>query len=248
MRDNELSKVDQEQARKIWKVLREIEILGALALNGGVIQVEDLEARSAFECLLDKYKSSLLNTPLQPIIEPLDEPAHKQVVNRRTETDSWHTVIVSSTEWDNFYALRTSTEAQPEIRVIAKMMLQNQLDSTPITLEYDEWHLPLIQDFEKDLALEDKIKVAIGRCARVSYLTHEGKRSIEADVTLYERLVRSGHMSPTEHVARPMTKEELSINKFSGNYQGWHQHRKDISHEENFGALLNSLTDQVSNI
>jgi hypothetical protein len=42
------------------------------------------------------------------------------------------------------------------------------------------------------------------------------KISIAADVTLYDRLAESGHMSPVEHVARPMTPAELEQSEWSG--------------------------------
>ena len=44
---------------------------------------------------------------------------HKSVVNRLLEPFMWHTVIVSSTEWENFFGLRCNSLAQPEIRVAA---------------------------------------------------------------------------------------------------------------------------------
>ena len=47
---------------------------------------------------------------------------HKQITNRLLEPFMWHTVIVTATEWSNFFALRANPMAQPEIRVIAEMM------------------------------------------------------------------------------------------------------------------------------
>jgi hypothetical protein len=68
-------------------------------------------------------------------------------------------------------------------------------------------------------------KVSAARCARVSYLTHDGKRDIEADLTLYDRLVEGGHWSPLEHVATPNRYGMGSL----GNFHGWEQlrHRQD---------------------
>ena len=78
------------------------------------------------------------------------------------------------------------------------------------------------------------VKISVARCARVSYLTHEGKRDIDADLALYDRLVSNGHMSPTEHAARPMTLVELSLSLRCGNFRGWVQHRKEIPGEAVF--------------
>jgi thymidylate synthase ThyX len=36
----------------------------------------------------------------------------------------WHTVIVTATEWDNFFKLRTNEQAQYEIRRIADLMYE----------------------------------------------------------------------------------------------------------------------------
>jgi len=52
------------------------------------------------------------------------------------------------------------------------------------------------------------------RCARVSYLTHDGKRSPAADFELYDRLFSNGHVSPLEHAARPMKRQELEEHQF----------------------------------
>ena len=47
---------------------------------------------------------------------------HKQVANRLLEPFMWHTVIVTATEWDNFWNLRCHPDAQPEIRLVAEAM------------------------------------------------------------------------------------------------------------------------------
>jgi len=165
---------------------------------------------------------------------------HKQLINRILEPYMWHTVIVTATEWDNFFALRANPDAQPEIRVAAEMMQAALAASKPQKLSAGHWHLPLIQDDEREWAVahpDEAIKVSAGRCARVSYLTHDGKRDHSKDIELYMRLTSSGHMSPLEHVARPMTTAELKKGEWSGNFRGWHQHRKDVLHEENFAEV-----------
>lgn len=136
--------------------------------------------------------------------------AHKQYANRPTETYAWHTVIVTATDWRNFFALRCSPMAQPEIRTIAEMMRDAMAKSTPVTLCDNQWHLPLVRDVDApqlaELYRDDRIAlVSAARCARVSYLTHDGVRSVDADLELAQRLLHDGHMSPFEHVARPAT-------------------------------------------
>ncbi len=140
---------------------------------------------------------------------------HKQITNRLLEPFMWHTVIITGTEWPNFFALRAHKDAQPEIRKPALMMQTLFDDSIPDHLDYNVWHMPLLFDKQELLASgtsESDLKlISVGRCARVSYLTHDGKRNPSADIELYQRLREGGHMSPTEHVARPMTPEELEL-------------------------------------
>lgn len=158
---------------------------------------------------------------------------HKQITNRLLEPFMWHTVIVTATEYSNFFNLRDNKDAQPEIKTIAHMMKEIYYSSDPSYCNYNDWHLPLIDEEDYRLAtyrdttgivdIETLKKVSVGRCARVSYLTHDGKRDHAADIELHDRLLTSGHMSPFEHVAIP-TKE----NKFIGNFKGWLQYRKTI--------------------
>ena len=98
---------------------------------------------------------------------------HKQELNRLLEPFLWHTVIVSATEWENFFELRCAPNAQPEIRAAALLMLEAINASVPQTLDYGEWHTPLLQPDESVLDLETRRRVSAARCARVSYLTHQ---------------------------------------------------------------------------
>lgn len=173
---------------------------------------------------------------------------HKQVVNRLLEPFMWQTVIVTATEWSNFFALRANPDAQPEIRTIAEMMQELYWSNQPKHLGLGQWHLPLIQPDELEWALaniELACKVSAARCARVSYLTHDGRRDIEADVVLYDRLVSGGHMSPLEHVATPCPHAccdrnavpVLGQEQWHGNFRGWKQLRKFVPHEHDFSLM-----------
>jgi thymidylate synthase ThyX len=160
---------------------------------------------------------------------------HKQVANRLLEPFMWHTVIVTATEWDNFWNLRCHPDAQPEIRLIAERMRAARQASEPEQLGEGEWHLPLVrsEDREQVTVVEDLIKISAGRCARVSYLTHAGVRDLAADIELHDRLLESGHMSPLEHPARPLAADELEESEWSGNFRGWFSYRKTIAEEAN---------------
>jgi hypothetical protein len=173
-----------------------------------------------------------------------DLGVHKQWANRLLEPFGWHTVIVTATEWENFFALRCHAAAAPEIRTIAEMMRDALAASTPREVVVGAWHLPLVLPIDYDevtqvrVAWEPLVKLSIARCARVSYLTHDGKRDVDADLVLYERLKTSGHLSPFEHAAFVVgdtlreTYPWASESEFCGNFRlPWISHRKTISGE-----------------
>jgi thymidylate synthase ThyX len=157
---------------------------------------------------------------------------HKQLVNRILEPFAWITVILSATEWANFFTQRTHEDAQPELKHIADLMLQAYRESTPRAVALGEWHTPLVlPDEERSLSLEDRLKISVARSARVSYLSHDGTRDHAKDVELYDRLVgggANGHWSPFEHVATPLAEGRSA---WSGNFRGWEQLRKHFPQE-----------------
>lgn len=148
---------------------------------------------------------------------------HKQELNRVLEPFLWHAVIVTATEWENFFELRCAAAAQPEIRAAATAMRDAIAASKPFAVAAGAWHLPLVQPDERALALELQKQISAARCARVSYLTHEGRREIEKDLELYERLKTQRHLSPFEHVATPAG--DLA---FHANFRAWQQMRAEV--------------------
>lgn len=172
---------------------------------------------------------------------------HKQVANRILEPFCWHTVIVSSTEWDNFFKQRSmhhTDKADPSISIVATMMEDLMVESTPTERSSNEWHTPYFGEqggHESDLKdayalaaglkvenIWDLIKkVSTARCARVSYETHDGVRDMVKDLQLYEdTLAKHGHWSPMEHVAQPRTEWLV------GNFRGWRQLRSYLEAEQ----------------
>lgn len=162
----------------------------------------------------------------------------KQVVNRYIEPWMWITVVASATTsgWANFFALRCHEAAEPHIQRIAGMAYKTMRANKQNVrlLQYGQWHLPLIGfPGDEDLAEEDLPKISAARCARVSYLTHDGLRDIEKDMDLYDRLVAGEpkHASALEHPAQCLQFYKESDPR-SGNFQaGWHQLRKMIPRE-----------------
>lgn len=144
---------------------------------------------------------------------------HKESVNRILEPYSTITAIYTATEWRNFFSLRCDDDAQPEIQKLACMMADALAKSDPVTSRH---HLPYVMSEEYEVSqLREMFKLSAARCARVSYLTHEGERNIVKDLDLANRLASSGHWSPWEHPAL----SDMS-GTFSANYRGWSSARR----------------------
>lgn len=183
--------------------------------------------------------------------------AHKQIVNRVIEPWCHINVVVTATDWANFFALRRHEAAQPEIHALADAMWDALDRSEPTLLRGSEWHLPYF-DKSRDMDLLPPkpisvwgqshrswlnslaIKLSVARCARVSYLTHDGKTpDVDADLRLYDRLISSVpmHASPAEHQATPdhqWFNSELEgwVHQHEhGNFRGWRQYRKMLPNE-----------------
>ena len=182
--------------------------------------------------------------------------AHKQIVNRILEPFTHIRVIVTATNFANFFALRDHEDAQPEIRELAVAMKKAIEESTPQLLDIGGWHLPYLdaEDFkniyehlkENSITRHDPAQhqiwmmacaVSAARCARVSYLTHDGERpTLQKDLELYRHLVNANppHMSPCEHQATPDIHdmhEGWNRLELQANFSGWVQFRHLIKDE-----------------
>lgn len=161
---------------------------------------------------------------------------HKHWANRLLEPWSWITTVITATEWENFFALRCHPAAAPEFQKIAGMIRLAMAESQPEKLAVGGWHLPFVQESEMYLPDAHLVKLSVARCARVSYLTHDGKRDVETDLALYEKLLTNGHLSPFEHAACALFEHN---GEPLGNFRWpWMQHRKLIPNESNFGKMV----------
>lgn len=152
---------------------------------------------------------------------------HKQHVNRILEPFQFIKVIVTATEWCNFFILRLAPDAQPEIRQLARVIydeMDRYRNKEVGVLEVsiprkdcpdifaltgaDKVHtivsLPYITDEDiKEIGkynYRQLMKISAARCARVSYNNHDGSNpDLEKDMKLYDRLYDGRHMSPMEH-------------------------------------------------
>lgn len=231
------------RAIPVEKMLKQVEDTPAFPVYWGKNQ-PGMQAREEIECPplaqdVWKYASELA---VDRTYELTDLDTHKQIVNRLLEPFQWIKVIVTATEWDNFFKLRLHKDAQPEMMVLAEHMKKAMDESIPIELQPGDWHLPYVDlgDFDDsgDPILE-AIKCSVARCARVSYLNHDNSTpNIEKDIALADKLLEDGHMSPFEHVATPMKLDSFNVhaekgithidkydNLWSSNFRSWIMYR-----------------------
>ena len=194
----------------------------------------------------DSYMRSLENA-LREARVMASHNAAKEVVNRILEPYGHVNLIMTGTDWANFYALRRHEAAEPHMQILANAVYDADWESRYQTqeLEFGEWHLPLVMDGERhmpcSLPYEERDYnlrlISAARCAGGSYLLNGTRRkSLESDIALGQWLVNSNpvHASPMEHVVSPDKKTLLSSwknPKLHGNLRGYIQFRKTIPND-----------------
>ena len=113
-------------------------------------------------------------------------------------------------------------QAEIHIMDLAEKMWDAMNESTPKQLEVGQWHIPFGDNIKEHLLLESfgfltpteieeiKVKIAVARCARLSYETLGDNPVIDyrKDIALHNTLLAVKHMSPFEHCAVVMENEE----------------------------------------
>lgn len=184
-----------------------------------------------------------------------DAGYHKQIVNRLLEPFTMIKVVLTVTEYDNFFWLRNHPDAQPEIAELARVMweeysnrdinLGSIIATRTVHLNANEWHVPYFKDGfwtpDMEESLEDALAISASCCAQVSYRKLDD--SLEKAKDIFNRLVESKpvHASPFEHQATPLTygiAGDVQVkgtthfdnkgNAWSGNFRQWVQHRQLI--------------------
>ncbi len=147
----------------------------------------------------------------------------KQNANRLLEPWMQIPILVTATDWDNFFNLRCHPDTQPEFRAIAVEMKTEYDSNTQEEIEPGEWHIPFE---ETSIALQKKLKIATARAARLSYKTHLGEIDPEKDFELHDRLLDSKHLSPFEHCAKA-----LPTKTYCRNFKGFMSYRVHLENE-----------------
>lgn len=238
-----LSVSDQQYAVKNWLVGRDIAVVQAFYLAGGHSEFLLGARKGGYVDAVEK-----LFTAIEKLVETYglakhlfhqDQGMHKQHANRVLEPYAFHTVVVTATHWRNYFGLRASGNAQPEAQDFGIAIARALMESVPNQLSPGEWHLPYILSVDRKEVSNQLVlaQASAGKCARVSYLTHDGVRSIDKDVEMSLGLQKNGHMSPFQHPARP--RESGDPVDSHGNYSTvWTQLRKLLPNEGDFTKLV----------
>lgn len=154
----------------------------------------------------------------------LDLDVDKSRMNQLLAPFLWSTAIVTGTEWQNFFALRTHKDASPEIQRIARLMRSGYENSEPVHVAMNDWHAPLATDYEMKAwdGVLKKACISAGRCGRGSYLAQHKEETPEESCLRSEKFALDGHWSPLEHPATPTA----NLFEKHGNFVGWKQFRK----------------------
>lgn len=181
---------------------------------------------------------------------------HKQLANRILEPFQNIRVVVTSTEWNNFFALRKHKDAQPEFRLLASMMYSAISTSTPTKLQPGEWHIPYITSVRMpggriaylqpatsqteciEITLEEALKISASMAAQESY--RKSDPSLAKAEAIWERLVGSMpvHASPVEHSAMAMEVTTYTPVPSGRNEKAWNHliESKGVTHIDRYGA------------
>lgn len=74
----------------------------------------------------------------------------KQWANRPLEWFGYIDVVVTATDWKNFFGLRDHPDAQDEIEILARRVSDVQAAASPLTLAPGQWHLPYIRPEDRE--------------------------------------------------------------------------------------------------
>lgn len=189
---------------------------------------------------------------------------HKQHLNRYLLGFTMQNKVMTANkdQWEYFLNLRLGTDADPAIQYLSSEIETAINMSEAIHPEDSDIHpdipihLPyitvddVIKYHDGYINIQELVMVSVARCARVSYLSHDLKKTnLQDDIKLYKFLLKSKHLTPFEHVAITYTQHQYDVRRdayavleaggfepdisnqvlYNGNFKGWTQHRKDVN-------------------
>lgn len=231
------------RATPLLKNIKEVWNNPALPVNWGKNQagMQAKEELSDFKKLF-AYYFWILGSKLAVIVAYLFMKIglHKQTANRPLEPFIYIDVVLTGTDFDNFYFLRDHEDAQPELKCLAGKMLFAHNNNVPTILNHGEWSTPFVHKNDDKCSItwssngevagfklwteSDLVKFSVARCARVSYRNHDqSDPDPKKDIGLHDKLKESNHWSPFEHQAQP-----ADPTKYYGNLRGFRPYRMDF--------------------
>lgn len=207
-----ISRIQGETARPIWSKNQS-------GMQGEILNDADPTVEEA-----NRMWDEARDAAIKHARALMDMGIHKQDANRLLEPFVHVDTIISGTEWDNFFALRCHAAAAPLMQELACAIRKAISDSTPQRMFLwtqggikNHWHMPYVTDEDYGQGYDLLLPwISAARCARVSYLNHDGSRpDLKTDLALAHRLFTHGHMTPFEHVACAVVQPDEQRNSMS---------------------------------
>ncbi len=190
-----------------------------------------------------------------------EQGVHKSIINRYLEPWSYITVVMTATEWKNFFRLRVHPKAEKHFNKVASQIKAAIDSSMPQVLRSGEWHMPYLTKEDRDevcdMSPENRLsllrnynpeietntinaclkRVSAAYSARLSYLNHEGHRDLKDSIRLFDSLIHPKFEQDRDDDvihASPLEHVNRAVSDpryRSGPMVGWHQMRKDYPNE-----------------
>lgn len=195
--------------------------------KSGMQAQEELSEQDIQECI--NIWNSACASALQHSDHLASKGLHKQLTNRITEPFQTIKVVLTGTEFNNFFYLRRDSGAQPEIRALANAMYEvyeTNLENGLVHRLYSgEWHLPYLhtdRDLKGELLyfdsdgkiinnIQDALDISVSCCAQVSYRKLDESLGKAKDIV--DKLINSQpvHSSPSEHQAKCISTRQFNF-------------------------------------
>lgn len=134
---------------------------------------------------------------------------HKEIINRYLEPWGWITGVITTgkPQLMNFFNLRCSEFAHPNIQRLAVSMARLCRDSTLQELQQDDWHVPFFDDYIPKGRIHDSnvsraLIWSVARSAWCSYNAPEKEADFARAKVRHDDCVKFKHVSPMEHQLR----------------------------------------------
>lgn len=144
---------------------------------------------------------------------------HKAWANRPLEAYMYTKVLITATDWENFFKLRVHKDAQDAMEITAlaiKTALHNHI---PTIVEDNQYYLPYVGILYNPTP--EEINLSVSCCAQITYNRELDTSPDKAASVVAKLLGDTPHWSPFEHLA------VLNHNP-KGSYRSWQSYRHII--------------------